>query len=61
VAVDYDALCADIAGLWGAGGGWCCCGGSYETNLLAERLDNCRFVLASPQFSYTDRCDAGIL
>jgi [amino group carrier protein]-L-2-aminoadipate 6-kinase len=57
--IDYDALCADIAGLWAAGLRMALLhGGSHETNLLAERLGHPpRFVLSPSGYSsrYTDR------
>ncbi len=56
--IDYDALCADIAGLWAAGLRMALLhGGSHETNLLAERLGHPpRFVLSPSGYSsrYTD-------
>jgi acetylglutamate/LysW-gamma-L-alpha-aminoadipate kinase len=59
VGIDYDALCADIAGLWGAGRRLALLhGGSHETNLLAERLGNPpRFVTSPSGYTsrYTDR------
>jgi acetylglutamate/LysW-gamma-L-alpha-aminoadipate kinase len=57
--IDYDALCADIAGLWASGRRMALLhGGSHETNLLAERLGHPpRFVLSPSGYSsrYTDR------
>ena len=57
--IDYDALCADIAGLWAAGRRMALLhGGSHETNVLAERLGHPpRFVLSPSGYSsrYTDR------
>jgi acetylglutamate/LysW-gamma-L-alpha-aminoadipate kinase len=57
--IDYDALCADIAGLWSAGQRLVLLhGGSHETNLLAERLGHPpRFVTSPSGYSsrYTDR------
>jgi acetylglutamate/LysW-gamma-L-alpha-aminoadipate kinase len=57
--IDYDALCADIAGLWSAGRRLVLLhGGSHETNLLAERLGRPpRFVLSASGYTsrYTDR------
>ncbi|HEX9372883.1 MAG TPA: [LysW]-aminoadipate kinase, partial [Roseiflexaceae bacterium] len=57
--IDYDALCADTADLWQAGRRLVLLhGGSYETNLLAERLGHPpRFVTSPSGFTsrYTDR------
>jgi acetylglutamate/LysW-gamma-L-alpha-aminoadipate kinase len=57
--IDYDALCYDIAALWGAGRRLALLhGGSHETNLLAERLGHPpRFVLSPSGYTsrYTDR------
>lgn len=57
--IDYDALCADIAGLWAAGRRLVLLhGGSHETNLLAERLGHPpRFVTSPSGYTsrYTDR------
>jgi [amino group carrier protein]-L-2-aminoadipate/L-glutamate 6-kinase len=57
--IDYDALCADIAGLWSAGRRLALLhGGSHETNLLAERLGHPpRFVTSPSGYTsrYTDR------
>jgi acetylglutamate/LysW-gamma-L-alpha-aminoadipate kinase len=57
--IDYDALCADIAGLRAAGRRLALLhGGSHETTLLAERLGHPpRFVTSPSGFSsrYTDR------
>ena len=57
--IDYDALCADIAGLRAAGERLVLLhGGSHETNLLAERLGQPpRFVTSPSGYTsrYTDR------
>ena len=57
--IDYDALCADVAGLWKDGRRLVLVhGGSHETNLLAERLGHPpRFVTSPSGFTsrYTDR------
>jgi acetylglutamate/LysW-gamma-L-alpha-aminoadipate kinase len=57
--IDYDALCEDIAQLWGAGQRLALVhGGSHETNLLAERLGHPpRFVTSPSGYTsrYTDR------
>lgn len=57
--IDYDALCADIAGLWAAGRPLVLLhGGSHETNLLAEQLGHPpRFVTSPSGYTsrYTDR------
>jgi acetylglutamate/LysW-gamma-L-alpha-aminoadipate kinase len=57
--IDYDALCADIAGMWAAGRRLVLLhGGSHETNILAERLGHPpRFVTSPSGFTsrYTDR------
>jgi [amino group carrier protein]-L-2-aminoadipate 6-kinase len=59
VGIDYDALCADIAGLWKDGQRLVLVhGGSHETNMLAERLGHPpRFVTSPSGYSsrYTDR------
>jgi len=57
--IDYDALCADIAGLWAAGQRLVLLhGGSHETNRLAEQLGHPpRFVTSPSGYTsrYTDR------
>jgi [amino group carrier protein]-L-2-aminoadipate 6-kinase len=57
--IDYDALCADIAGLWAMGRRLVLLhGGSHETNLLAEQLGHPpRFVTSPSGYTsrYTDR------
>jgi acetylglutamate/LysW-gamma-L-alpha-aminoadipate kinase len=57
--IDYDALCADIAGQWQAGQRLVLVhGGSHETNLLAEQLGHPpRFVTSPSGYTsrYTDR------
>jgi [amino group carrier protein]-L-2-aminoadipate 6-kinase len=59
VGIDYDALCADIAGLWKDGQRLVLVhGGSHQTNMLAERLGHPpRFVTSPSGYSsrYTDR------
>lgn len=57
--IDYDGLCADIAGMWAAGQRLVLLhGGSHETNMLSERLGHPpRFVTSPSGYTsrYTDR------